>query len=198
MIQKKKLNHLKLSQSTPIWNLVSLLPISKTLAILKKLKMTLTLTTSYTLFMFALRRTKIWIFSGSLGFIEENCHGVWHARLCLVSMHHRSHRVHHPAVGKRHCAPTTVIVGNRLPVLKVTKNDCFPFIAMSGENRENTLFYSEIPKTINRAAVLMLSWKPLLDLFQVGLSVVVVMILCMFLVLHLFRGRNSVGILYLK
>ena len=41
MIQKKKLNHLKLSQSTPIWNLVSLLPICKTLAILKKLKMTL-------------------------------------------------------------------------------------------------------------------------------------------------------------
>ncbi|PKU35307.1 dipeptidyl peptidase 8 [Limosa lapponica baueri] len=36
---------------------------------------------------------------------------------------------------------------------------------MSGENRENTLFYSEIPKTINKAAVLLLSWKPLLDLF---------------------------------
>ena len=69
---------------------------------------------------------------------------------------------------------------------------------MSGENRENTLFYSEIPKTINRAAVLMLSWKPLLDLFQVGLNVVVIMILCMVLVLHLFRGRNSIGILYLK
>lgn len=41
-------------------------------------------------------------------------------------------------------------------------------LAMSGENRENTLFYSEIPKTINKAAVLMLSWKPLLDLFQVS------------------------------
>lgn len=41
-------------------------------------------------------------------------------------------------------------------------------IAMSGENRENTLFYSEIPKTINKAAVLLLSWKPLLDLFPVG------------------------------
>lgn len=40
--------------------------------------------------------------------------------------------------------------------------------AMSGENRENTLFYSEIPKTINKAAVLLLSWKPLLDLFPVG------------------------------
>ncbi|KAK2508703.1 hypothetical protein MC885_004846, partial [Smutsia gigantea] len=39
------------------------------------------------------------------------------------------------------------------------------YLAMSGENRENTLFYSEIPKVINRAAVLMLSWKPLLDLF---------------------------------
>lgn len=39
---------------------------------------------------------------------------------------------------------------------------------MSGENRENTLFYSEIPKTINKAAVLLLSWKPLLDLFPVG------------------------------
>lgn len=39
---------------------------------------------------------------------------------------------------------------------------------MSGENRENTLFYSEIPKTVNKAAVLLLSWKPLLDLFPVG------------------------------
>lgn len=44
------------------------------------------------------------------------------------------------------------------------------YLAMSGENRENTLFYSEIPKTINRAAVLMLSWKPLLDLFQATLD----------------------------
>lgn len=51
---------------------------------------------------------------------------------------------------------------------------------MSGENRENTLFYSEIPKTINRAAVLMLSWKPLLDLFQVGLNIVIPVIWCMF------------------
>lgn len=39
-------------------------------------------------------------------------------------------------------------------------------MSMSGENRENTLFYSEIPKNINRSAVLMLSWKPLLDTFQ--------------------------------
>ncbi|XP_047288720.1 dipeptidyl peptidase 8 isoform X7 [Homo sapiens] len=45
-------------------------------------------------------------------------------------------------------------------------SDRIYYLAMSGENRENTLFYSEIPKTINRAAVLMLSWKPLLDLFQ--------------------------------
>uniref|UniRef100_A0A7M4DVQ6 dipeptidyl-peptidase IV n=1 Tax=Crocodylus porosus TaxID=8502 RepID=A0A7M4DVQ6_CROPO len=44
------------------------------------------------------------------------------------------------------------------------------YLAMSGENRENTLFYSEIPKTINKAAVLMLSWKPLLDLFQASLD----------------------------
>ncbi|XP_031811221.1 dipeptidyl peptidase 8 isoform X2 [Sarcophilus harrisii] len=44
------------------------------------------------------------------------------------------------------------------------------YLAMSGENRENTLFYSEIPKTINKAAVLMLSWKPLLDLFQATLD----------------------------
>lgn len=54
---------------------------------------------------------------------------------------------------------------------------------MSGENRENTLFYSEIPKTINKAAVLMLSWKPLLDLFQVGLDIVIPVILYMFLAL---------------
>lgn len=51
---------------------------------------------------------------------------------------------------------------------------------MSGENRENTLFYSEIPKTINKAAVLMLSWKPLLDLFQVGLDIVIPVFSCMF------------------
>lgn len=51
---------------------------------------------------------------------------------------------------------------------------------MSGENRENTLFYSEIPKTINRAAVLMLSWKPLLDLFQVGLNNAIPVIWCIF------------------
>ncbi|KAL7980195.1 hypothetical protein Chor_001463 [Crotalus horridus] len=34
------------------------------------------------------------------------------------------------------------------------------------DRMENTLFYSEIPKTVNKAAILMLSWKPLLDLFQ--------------------------------
>lgn len=113
-------------------------------------------------------------------------------------MRYRSHRVQHAAVCKRRCVLTAVTVVSRLPFFKVTKNDLFSFIAMSGENRENTLFYSEIPKTINRAAVLMLSWKPLLDLFQVGLNVVIIMILCMFLVLHLFRGRNSIGILYLK
>uniref|UniRef100_A0A8B9TLG2 dipeptidyl-peptidase IV n=1 Tax=Anas platyrhynchos TaxID=8839 RepID=A0A8B9TLG2_ANAPL len=44
-------------------------------------------------------------------------------------------------------------------------SDRIYYLAMSGENRENTLFYSEIPKTINKAAVLLLSWKPLLDLF---------------------------------
>lgn len=53
------------------------------------------------------------------------------------------------------------------------ENECTLFLsflttAMSGENRENTLFYSEIPKTVNKAAVLLLSWKPLLDLFPVG------------------------------
>uniref|UniRef100_T1DN93 dipeptidyl-peptidase IV n=1 Tax=Crotalus horridus TaxID=35024 RepID=T1DN93_CROHD len=45
-------------------------------------------------------------------------------------------------------------------------SDRMYYLAMSGENRENTLFYSEIPKTVNKAAILMLSWKPLLDLFQ--------------------------------
>ncbi|XP_074012589.1 dipeptidyl peptidase 8 isoform X16 [Numenius arquata] len=44
-------------------------------------------------------------------------------------------------------------------------SDRIYYLAMSGENRENTLFYSEIPKTVNKAAVLLLSWKPLLDLF---------------------------------
>ncbi|XP_075431453.1 dipeptidyl peptidase 8 isoform X2 [Ascaphus truei] len=45
-------------------------------------------------------------------------------------------------------------------------SDRMYYLAMSGENRENTLFYSEIPKNSNRGAVLMLSWKPLLDTFQ--------------------------------
>ncbi|CAM5087583.1 unnamed protein product [Natator depressus] len=49
-------------------------------------------------------------------------------------------------------------------------SDRIYYLAMSGENRENTLFYSEIPKTINKAEVLMLSWKPLLDLFQASLD----------------------------
>nr|KAF6499844.1 dipeptidyl peptidase 8 [Molossus molossus] len=49
-------------------------------------------------------------------------------------------------------------------------SDRIYYLAMSGENRENTLFYSEIPKTINKAAILMLSWKPLLDLFQATLD----------------------------
>ena len=64
---------------------------------------------------------------------------------------------------------------------------------MSGENRENTLFYSEIPKTVNRAAVLMLSWKPLLDLFQVGLNIVTLLLWCMFLdvVVCLFRATPA-------
>lgn len=62
---------------------------------------------------------------------------------------------------------------------------------MSGENRENTLFYSEIPKTINRAAVLMLSWKPLLDLFQVGTSILSPMIWCYFFIY--FRANVFLG-----
>ncbi|XP_070618400.1 dipeptidyl peptidase 8 isoform X2 [Erythrolamprus reginae] len=44
------------------------------------------------------------------------------------------------------------------------------YLAMSGENRENTLFYSEIPKTINKAAILMLPWNPLIDLCQASLD----------------------------
>eukprot|EP00062_Callorhinchus_milii_P002215 gi/632938187/ref/XP_007904081.1/ PREDICTED: dipeptidyl peptidase 8 isoform X1 [Callorhinchus milii] len=40
------------------------------------------------------------------------------------------------------------------------------YLAMSNENRENTLFYSEIPKSVNKNAFLMLSWNPLLDYFQ--------------------------------
>nr|XP_009943729.1 PREDICTED: dipeptidyl peptidase 8 isoform X4 [Opisthocomus hoazin] len=49
-------------------------------------------------------------------------------------------------------------------------SDRIYYLAMSGENRENTLFYSEIPKTVNKAAVLLLSWKPLLDLFPAVLD----------------------------
>ncbi|KAH0620092.1 hypothetical protein JD844_014680 [Phrynosoma platyrhinos] len=49
-------------------------------------------------------------------------------------------------------------------------SDRIYYLAMSGENRENTLFYSDIPKTTNKAAALMLSWKPLLDLFQASLD----------------------------
>ncbi|XP_018602281.1 dipeptidyl peptidase 8-like isoform X1 [Scleropages formosus] len=36
------------------------------------------------------------------------------------------------------------------------------FLAMSTESRENSLFYAEIPKRINKQALLFLSWKPLL------------------------------------
>ncbi|KAL4660669.1 dipeptidyl peptidase 8 isoform X1 [Arapaima gigas] len=36
------------------------------------------------------------------------------------------------------------------------------FLAMSTEGRENSLFYAEIPKQINKHALLFLSWKPLL------------------------------------
>ncbi|XP_043933383.1 dipeptidyl peptidase 8 [Protopterus annectens] len=40
------------------------------------------------------------------------------------------------------------------------------FLALSHETRESTIFYSEIPKNINKDALLMLSWKPLLDFYQ--------------------------------
>ncbi|XP_058855005.1 dipeptidyl peptidase 8-like isoform X1 [Acipenser ruthenus] len=40
------------------------------------------------------------------------------------------------------------------------------YLAMSNESRENALFYSEIPKKINRDNLLLLSWKPLLEHFQ--------------------------------
>ncbi|XP_069767937.1 dipeptidyl peptidase 8-like isoform X2 [Narcine bancroftii] len=40
------------------------------------------------------------------------------------------------------------------------------YLAMSNENRENTLFYSEIPQTINKVTAQLLSWNPLLDYFQ--------------------------------
>ncbi|XP_041081596.1 dipeptidyl peptidase 8-like [Polyodon spathula] len=43
------------------------------------------------------------------------------------------------------------------------------YLAMSNESRENALFYSEIPKKINRDNLLLLSWKPLLERFQSGL-----------------------------
>ncbi|XP_023673029.1 dipeptidyl peptidase 8-like isoform X1 [Paramormyrops kingsleyae] len=36
------------------------------------------------------------------------------------------------------------------------------FLAMTSEGRENTLFYAEIPKRINKQALLYLTWKPLL------------------------------------
>ncbi|XP_026528899.1 dipeptidyl peptidase 8 isoform X1 [Notechis scutatus] len=51
-----------------------------------------------------------------------------------------------------------------------SNSDRIYYLAMSGENRENTLFYSEIPKTVNKAAILLLSWKPLIDLFQASLD----------------------------
>ena len=67
---------------------------------------------------------------------------------------------------------------------------------MSGENRENTLFYSEIPKTINRAAVLMLSWKPLLDLFQVGLNIAIPVIWCTFSDAFIKRQKFKWGFIF--
>ncbi|XP_069481214.1 dipeptidyl peptidase 8 [Ambystoma mexicanum] len=44
-------------------------------------------------------------------------------------------------------------------------SDRLYYLAMSGENRENTLLYSDIPKNIDWEAALMLAWKPLLDSF---------------------------------
>ncbi|KAG9352070.1 hypothetical protein JZ751_020483 [Albula glossodonta] len=40
------------------------------------------------------------------------------------------------------------------------------YLAMSSDSRENSLYYSEIPKKINKNALLFLSWKPLLQHFQ--------------------------------
>ncbi|KAG7468007.1 hypothetical protein MATL_G00138230 [Megalops atlanticus] len=40
------------------------------------------------------------------------------------------------------------------------------YLAMSGDSRENSLYYSEVPKKINKQALLFLSWKPLLQHFH--------------------------------
>ncbi|KAJ8417657.1 hypothetical protein AAFF_G00225000 [Aldrovandia affinis] len=42
------------------------------------------------------------------------------------------------------------------------------YLAMSCDSRENTMYYSEVPKDINKNALLYLSWKPLLQHFQVN------------------------------
>ncbi|XP_072889284.1 dipeptidyl peptidase 8-like isoform X2 [Hemitrygon akajei] len=45
-------------------------------------------------------------------------------------------------------------------------SDRLYYLAMSNENRENTLFYSEIPHMISKDAERLLPWNPLLDYFQ--------------------------------
>ncbi|XP_005990176.1 dipeptidyl peptidase 8 [Latimeria chalumnae] len=49
-------------------------------------------------------------------------------------------------------------------------SDRIYYLAMSNENRENSLFYSDIPKKVNKGALVMLTWKPLLDCFQATLD----------------------------
>ncbi|XP_032906519.1 dipeptidyl peptidase 8 isoform X3 [Amblyraja radiata] len=46
------------------------------------------------------------------------------------------------------------------------QSDRLYYLAMSNENRENTLFYSDIPQIINKDAAHLLTWTPLLDYFQ--------------------------------
>lgn len=58
------------------------------------------------------------------------------------------------------------------PVNNLKQNDAFVLlIGMPYGSRENSLLYSEIPKKVRKEALLLLSWKQMLDHFQVSRSV---------------------------
>lgn len=111
-----------------------------------------------------------WNLSVFLVLLKKNFNHICHMHVLFSNINYESCRVQMCFMEGILYWLVTVIVWRMLP--KNNYDNFFALAAMSGENRENTLFYSEIPKSVNRAAVSMLSWKPLLDLFQVGLTVV--------------------------
>lgn len=55
----------------------------------------------------------------------------------------------------------------RIIFLPINAANCLLFIGMPYGSRENSLLYSEIPKKVRKDGLLLLSWKQMLDHFQV-------------------------------